>query len=103
MLFAETFGVGQVLWSIFWFFLIFVWIMLLFRVFGDIFSSPDLSGMAKTAWVVFTIVAPYLGVFAYLIARGDKMNQRQIDRMQSQQAQMDDYIRSVASSTPNDA
>ena len=33
MLVAEM-GTGQVLWSIFWFFLFFIWIMILFRVFG---------------------------------------------------------------------
>jgi hypothetical protein len=102
MLFA-VFGVGQVLWSIFWFFLFFVWIMLLFRVFGDIFASPDLSGVSKVIWMIAVIVVPYLGVFAYVIARGDKMNQHQLDRMQAQQAAMDDYIRSVAQSQPPQA
>ena len=55
-----------------YFFLFFIWIMLLFRVFADIFRSHDMGGFAKALWVIFVIVLPFLGVFVYLIARGDK-------------------------------
>ena len=72
---AESWGVGQMLWSMMWFFLFFIWIWLLIMVFSDIFRSHDMGGFAKTLWVVFVIVAPYLGVFVYLIARGGKMHE----------------------------
>jgi hypothetical protein len=39
---------------------------------------------------------PFLGVFVYLIANHDGMTKRNIERMQNQQAQMDDYVRSVS-------
>src|SRR4051812_18166546 len=77
------FGVGQVLWSMMWFFLFFVWIMLLFQVFIDIFRSPDLGGFAKVMWVLFVVVLPYLGVFVYLIARGHKMAEHRVAEVQA--------------------
>ena len=47
MLLAAEFGTGQVLWSMFYFFLFFLWIMLVFNVIGDIFRSDDMSGWSK--------------------------------------------------------
>ena len=67
------FGSGQVLWSIVWFTLFFIWIWLLVAIFSDIFRSSDLSGWGKALWTVFVIVLPYLGVLVYMIARGKKM------------------------------
>ena len=91
-----TFGVGQVLWSMIWFFLFFLWIMLLFQVFGDIFRSKDLSGGVKALWVVFVIVLPYLGVLVYLIARGGKMHENQIAAAEAQEAAVRQYIQGAA-------
>jgi uncharacterized membrane protein len=97
-----AFGTGQVLWSLLWFFLFFIWIMLLFQVFGDIFRSHDLSGAAKAVWVIFVVVLPYLGVFVYLIARGPQMQANAMAQQQAQKDAVDDYIRSVASTPPSD-
>ena len=72
---ASEWGTGQVLWSMIWFFLFFIWIWLLITVFADIFRSHDLGGFAKALWVIFVIFIPYLGVFVYLIARGHKMHE----------------------------
>ena len=74
MMLAEW-QVGQAFMAMLWFTLFFVWIWLLIAVFADIFRSRDLGGLAKALWVVFVIVAPYLGVFVYLIARGHKMSE----------------------------
>ena len=63
-------------WAMLWFFLWIIWIWLLFSVFADIFRSDDLSGLGKAAWVMFTVLLPYLGVFVYLIARGRSMEER---------------------------
>jgi hypothetical protein len=93
---AADFGTGQVLWSIFWFFLFFMWIMLVFNVFVDIVRSGDLSGVAKAIWLAFVIFLPYLGVFMYLIARGDKMGARHLREAEAQEAAVRDYIRSAA-------
>src|SRR5205085_7020745 len=84
------------MWSMFVFFMWVLWFMLLFRVFGDLFSRHDISGLGKTGWCVFVILLPFLGVFVYLIAEGKSMAERQMAAAQAQQAQMDSYVRSVA-------
>ena len=58
---AETFGVGQLVFSILWFFLFFIEIWLMIMVFTDIFRSHDLRGWAKALWVLFVLVVPRLG------------------------------------------
>ena len=95
---AADFGTGQVLWSMIWFFLFFIWIWLLIVVFGDIFRSHDLSGWGKALWTLFVIVLPYLGVFVYMIARGHKMNEHAQQAAQQQDAAMRSYVRNVAPS-----
>lgn len=78
MLLAAEWGTGQVLWSMMWFFLFVVWIWLLVKVATDVFFSRDLSGAAKAAWIFFICFLPYLGVFAYLLARGENMAARDV-------------------------
>jgi len=98
-----AFGVGQVLFSLIYFFLFLIWIMLLFRVFGDVFSDRELSGGAKVLWLVFVVVLPYLGVFTYLIVRGPKMAQNEQRRVADREEAVHDYIRSAAgTSSPAD-
>jgi hypothetical protein len=86
--------------GVFWSMLVFVvwvaWFMLLFRVIGDIFSRHDIGGGAKVLWLIFVIALPFLGVFVYLIANNDEMTKRSLERAQAQQQQVDDYIRSTA-------
>ncbi len=98
-----TFGVGQVIWSILWFFLFLMWLMLLFHVTIDIFRSRDLSGAGKALWILFVILLPYLGVLAYLLIRGGKMYQHDLADAQANQAAVDDYIRTAAGSTRSPA
>jgi phospholipase D-like protein/putative oligomerization/nucleic acid binding protein len=88
----------NVFWTMCIFFLFVIWIMILFRVFGDIFRRHDVGGGTKTLWVIFVIVAPFLGVLIYLLTQNEGMTQRAIERAQGQQAQMDSYVRSVAGS-----
>jgi|SRR4051812_26324888 len=92
------FGTGQVLLSMMWFFLFFIWIWLLISVFGDIFRSRDMGGGAKTLWIIFVIFLPYLGVFVYLIARGNKMHEHALQSAQAQDQAAREYIRSVSAS-----
>lgn len=96
MLLAAEWGTGQVLWSILWFFLFFVWIMLIFNIFGDIVQNHETSGWAKTFWSIFIIFLPFLGIFAYLIVYGSRMGERQMQARQSQEAAVQDYIRTTA-------
>jgi phospholipase D-like protein/putative oligomerization/nucleic acid binding protein len=73
-----------------------LWFMLLFRVYGDLFSRRDIGGWAKTGWVVLTLVFPFLGVFIYLISQGRSMAERSMRAVERQRAESDAYIRSVA-------
>jgi hypothetical protein len=90
------FGTGQVFLSILWFFLFFMWIMLLFRVFADIFRDHSMSGFAKVLWIIFVIVLPFLGVFVYLIARGGSMVQRDAEAMRANEEAFRAYVQSAA-------
>ncbi len=100
---AESWGVGQVLWSFFWFTCFFIWIWLLVTVFVDIFRSPDLGGWAKALWTIFVIFLPYLGVFVYLIARGHKMSEHRMKEAAAQEQAMRSYVRETVQSSPSTA
>jgi hypothetical protein len=95
---ATEFGSGQVLWSMLWFFMFFIWIWLLIVVFSDLFRSHDLSGWAKAVWILFVIVLPYLGVLVYLIARGHKMAEHAQEAAKAQDQAARQYIQSVTAS-----
>jgi hypothetical protein len=99
---AASYPFLDVLWSMFIFFLFFIWILILFKVFGDLFRRRDIGGGMKTAWIIFVILLPFLGVFIYLIAEGNKMADRDMEQMQVAKAQQDEYIQSVAGSSPAD-
>ena len=95
MLFAYTFG--DVMWSMFVFFMWILWFWLLFTVFGDLFRRHDISGWTKAAWTFFVIILPFLGIFIYFIAEGRGMGERSLAQARESQAHMDAYVRSVAS------
>ena len=80
------------------FFLWVLWFWLLFTIFADIFRRRDISGLAKTAWIVFAILLPFLGVFVYLITQNVGMTERQLQRARAERDQFDDYVRQTASS-----
>src|SRR6478736_7888796 len=97
---------GSFLLALFEFFLFFAWFMCLFWVLSDIFRSKDMGGGAKTLWVIFVIVIPWLGILVYLIARGHGMNDRQMEQVQAAEAAeaaQAAYIKSVAGSSSSDA
>ena len=96
MLLANEFGVGQVLWSFFWFFLFFMWIWLVISIFADIIRSDDLSGWGKAGWSLFIILVPFLGVFMYLIVRGGSMSDRQLADAKASEAAFREYVRQTA-------
>jgi hypothetical protein len=98
MLLAQ-FGTGQVLWSILWFTLFFMWIWLVISVFSDIIRAQSMSGWSKAIWTIAILVLPYLGVFIYLIVNGDDMNRRGVEAAQAQNDAMQSYIRQAAGTT----
>jgi hypothetical protein len=80
------------------FFLWVAWFVMLFHVIGDVFRRRDIHGGKKTVWLIFLVLVPFLGVFAYLIANGDDMARRNADAAAAAKGEMDDYVRSVAGS-----
>ena len=87
---------GSFLLALLEFFLFFAWFMCLFWVLSDLFRSKDLSGVAKTLWIVFVIVIPWLGILVYVIARGSGMQQRAMDQAQDAHKAQVEYYQSVA-------
>jgi hypothetical protein len=94
-----SFGVGQVFLSFIMFFLFVTWIMLVFRVFGDLFGNHAMSGAKKVLWIVGIIVFPFLGVFSYLVVHGRSMAENQMRAAQAQEAAVRNYIRDAARSS----
>jgi hypothetical protein len=88
----------DLMWTMVVFFLWIMWFWLLFTVFADIFRRRDLSGWGKTAWLIFAIVLPFLGVFVYLITQNVGMTERNLERARAQRTQFDDYVRQTAGS-----
>ncbi len=96
MVLAAEFGTGQVLWSILWFFLFFMWIWLIITIFADIIRAKEMSGWAKAGWTVAIIVVPFLGVLAYLIFQGNAMTDRSVAQADAQERAFQSYIRDAA-------
>jgi signal transduction histidine kinase len=86
----------DILWTMIIFFTWVVWIWLMIIILTDVFRRKDISGWAKAAWTVFLIILPFLGALTYLIVNHDGMADRNVREAKGQQAQFDDYVRSVA-------
>jgi Short C-terminal domain/Phospholipase_D-nuclease N-terminal len=92
-----------VFWSILILFIWIAWFFLLFRIIADIFRSDDLSGWGKALWLIFVILAPFLGVLVYVIARGHSMTQRDLDRARAQEQAFSAYVRETAGASSGGA
>jgi uncharacterized membrane protein len=88
-----------IIW-VFWFYVFFAYLMVLFRIISDIFRDHTLNGWLKAVWMIFLIFVPILTALVYLIARGRGMAERQMADMREARSETDQYIRSVASSSP---
>ena len=86
----------EVLWTLLVFFVWVAWFWLLITVAVDVFRRRDIGGGKKTLWLLFMLFIPFIGVFAYLIVNHDEMAQRDIERAKAQQAQFDDYVKTVS-------
>ena len=83
-------------WSMLIFFLWFAWLILLFRIFADIFRQREMGGFAKAMWVIFVIFLPFLGVLMYIIFNGGSMAQRDYQSAVDQQKAFDSYVKQTA-------
>ena len=86
----------DIFWGMLEFFFLFIWILILVHILGDLFRDHSLSGGAKTLWVLFLVFVPFVAVFVYLIARGRGMAERSAAQQQRAQQEFDGYVRNVA-------
>ena len=90
---------GSFLLAMFEFFIFLAYFMALWWIFGDLFRSVDLGGVAKALWTIGLILLPFLLMLIYLIVRGRGMAERQAGAIRQAQTETDQYIKSVASSS----
>lgn len=95
-------NVWNIIWFFFWTFAFVAYLFALFTVIADLFRDRALSGWWKAVWVLFLIFVPFLTVLIYLIARGKGMAERSVKEARQAQVATDQYIRSVAQSSPTD-
>ncbi|NKB40689.1 MAG: SHOCT domain-containing protein [Ilumatobacter sp.] len=93
---AYDYPLLNVFWTMLMLFIWIAWLFLLFQVIFDIFRSHDIGGWAKAACFLLVIAVPLLGVLVYVLARGDSMRERDLQRAKDQQDQMDAYVRQAA-------
>lgn len=65
-----------------------VWFWILIRVLMDLFRRQDMSGISKVLWVIFLVVLPYIGIFAYLLTQGWSMGERDVEQAQLAREQL---------------
>jgi predicted membrane channel-forming protein YqfA (hemolysin III family) len=92
MLFSGGFTFSNFLADVLSIFIFVLWFWLLITVFSDLFRRHDISGWAKTIWVIVLIIFPYLGIFIYLIAQHRGMAERQSQRVQQARDDMRHFI-----------
>jgi hypothetical protein len=69
-----------------------VWFWILIRVLMDLFRRKDLSGIAKVLWVIFLVVLPYFGIFAYLLTQGWGMTDRDVEQAEAARAHLREVV-----------
>jgi general stress protein CsbA len=96
MVIAADYPFLDIVFTMIIFFAWVVWIWMMILILSDVFRRRDISGWGKAAWIVFLIILPFVGVLTYLIAQHDAMTERRAGESQDAEAEMDDYLRSVA-------
>ena len=101
-MFAYTYPLLNIFWTMLWIFAFIVYIWLLIYIFSDIFRSDDMGGVAKTLWVLFVFIVPLIGILAYLLVRGGSMHERAERQAQRQQEAFNSYVSEAAGTSPTD-
>ncbi len=92
MLFPEGFTFRNFLVDGFAVFIFIAWLWLLITVLGDLFRRSDVSGIAKTIWIIMLVIVPYFGVFAYVISQSRGMAERNEERAQRSRNELRHYL-----------
>ncbi|MEV0775016.1 SHOCT domain-containing protein [Streptomyces sp. NPDC050433] len=94
---ASDYPILGAFWTVLFFALSVLWLILLFRVIADIVRD-DMPGGVKAGWLLFVILLPFLGVFVYIAVRGRGMGKREQHHARARQRDFDSYIRATAGS-----
>ena len=97
---AADYPLLNIIWTMLVFFGFFLWIMLIFRAFADLFGRHDISGWGKTGWTILIIVIPLVGVCIYLLSQGKGVAEREAAKARQSQGEFNEYVRDVAGSSP---
>lgn len=98
MVIASSYPFLGILFSMLIFFAFVIWIWIAITVFIDLFRRHDVGGWGKALWVIFIVIAPFLGVLIYLIAYHQGMAERRNKEVQQAQGQFDEYVRQTTGS-----
>jgi hypothetical protein len=98
---AASWGTGQVLFDILWFFLFFVEVWLAISVFIDIFRRHDMKGWLKAFWIFLVFLIPLLGILLYLILYGNEMRVH-AQQAAVQQREFVDFLQHGGGAQPHD-
>lgn len=93
----------DIVWFIFISYVFIAYLMLPWAIIGDLFRDQDVNGFVKAVWLSALIVFPFMTALVYVIARGKRMTARAMERASKQRQQQDDYISSVAATSPSGA
>ncbi|TCM18168.1 phospholipase D-like protein [Novosphingobium sp. PhB165] len=69
-----------------------MWFWLLITVLRDLFRRDDAGGFKKILWVILLIVAPFLGVFLYLLLQSKGMAIRNGQEVARTREQLREFI-----------
>ena len=95
MILASDLGSGELFWFMLEFFLLFILILILFQVIGDLFRDHTMSGGVKALWIIFLVLLPPLAIIVYLIARGPGMQKRALEQQQAIEAQFNQSVKAA--------
>jgi hypothetical protein len=88
------------IWDTIWWavtlFAFLAYLMALFTIIGDLFRDRETGGVKKAIWLIFLVFLPFLGVFLYLIVRGNGMRDRTLKEQADAKQHFDSYVREQA-------
>lgn len=80
MIFTNGFTFSNFIIDVFSIFMFILWFWLFITITSDLFRRTDISGALKVVWVIFLILLPYIGIFAYVLTQGRDMAARNQER-----------------------
>ena len=95
---VDDFSFLDLLWTIIVIYALFVVIMILFSIVGDLLGDQELSGWGKAGWLILLIALPLVGILLYLIVRHQGMMERAEAHRTAAKAELDTYVRDTAGS-----